>query len=65
MSNVSYSPIMLPAVDLLHACKGEAKDLLFVLVERFKFCVLEYDAASGKSCKQLHLTCMQFSSRLF
>jgi hypothetical protein len=27
--------------------QGEQKDLLFLLTERYKLCVLEYDAASG------------------
>jgi hypothetical protein len=47
--------ILLPACCFLSASKGEAKDLLFVLVERFKFCVLEYDAASGESCMRVLL----------
>ena len=27
--------------------RGERKDLLFLLTERYKFCVLEFDEASG------------------
>ncbi len=27
--------------------QGEKKDLLFMLTERYKFCVLEYDASTG------------------
>jgi DNA damage-binding protein 1 len=29
--------------------QGERKDLLFLLTERYKFCVLEYDEANGMS----------------
>ena len=29
--------------------RGAPKDLLFLLTERHKFCVLEYDEASGES----------------
>jgi hypothetical protein len=29
------------------ALQGETKDLLFILTERYKFCVLEYNAATG------------------
>ena len=28
--------------------RGERKDLLFILTERYKFCVLEYNEATGK-----------------
>ena len=27
--------------------RGDRKDLLFLLTERYKFCVLEFDEASG------------------
>jgi DNA damage-binding protein 1 len=29
--------------------RGEATDLIFLLTERYKFCVLQYDAASGEA----------------
>ena len=28
--------------------RGERKDLLFLLTERYKFCVLEYDETTGE-----------------
>lgn len=31
--------------------QGCDKDLLFLLTERYKFCVLEYDEATGKGGK--------------
>lgn len=33
--------------DRVLCAQGEAKDLLFILTERYKFCVLEYNAATG------------------
>ena len=33
---------------VLSCCvQGEAKDLLFILTERYRFCVLEFNAATG------------------
>lgn len=33
---------------LVLSSQGEQKDLLFLLTERYKLCVLEYDASSGE-----------------
>ena len=44
------SPNAACAAGALSACcarQGEATDLLFILTERYKFCVLEYNAATG------------------
>ncbi len=35
--------------------QGERKDLLFLLTERYKFCVLEFDEAKGKSIGALSI----------
>ena len=35
------------ALTVYCALQGEATDLLFILTERYKFCILEYNTATG------------------